>query len=478
MSTPASESVNASAEKTRLFPLHLSPIESLFCADDRPAFPMTFVLQFVFAGNVDRPAFEAALPAALVRHPLLRSLRKPAKRGLPCWVSAEGTAPVVDWGPEQEPLHLPNGERIDLAQEVGLRIWVRQGDGRSVVTFQFHHSCCDGIGSYRFLGDLLALYGKRTGKAGPAYELAPLDAGTLRQRKLRMTELAFRGHGRQLARRSVQQGFQVFGRRIAPLAPPPRRPPGEPPAEFPGIAVCSFDRDAHDRIRAGAGQLGVTVNDLLIAALFQTMHDWNVRRHAVWPGRWLRIMMPTDMRDVQDYSMPAANLVSYTFITRGTRASQSARALVAGIRDETRLIAQEKRGIAFGDAVAGASMYRWLLPYLLSGERCLATAVLSNAGDPTKRFLAELPRSDGRVVAGNLVLEDIRGVPPLRPKTNVTISAMSYLRKLTICMRCSPHLFGMDDTRRLNEWFVERIQSLAGVRATRPLDPVGAANLP
>jgi hypothetical protein len=468
MSTPLSENLNGpSAGKTRLFPLHLSPIESLFCADDRPAYPMTFTVQFVFTGNVNMPAFEVALLAALARHPLLRSHRKPAKRGLPCWVLSECTMPIVDWGPPNEPLHLPSGEPIDLANEVGLRIWVRVGDGRSTITFQFHHACCDGIGSYRFLGDLLALYGKLTGIDGQAYELAPLEAATLRQRRLRMTELAFRGQRRRLVWRCLQQWFEVYRRRIAPLWPLRQRLTEKQRAEFPGMVVYSFDRDGHDAIRAAAGQLHITVNDFLIAALFQTIHDWNIRRNPWWPGRWLRIMMPTDMRDVQDYSMPAANLVSYTFITRSARASQCARALAPGIRDETSLIAQLKRGAMFGDAVAGAMTYRWLLPYLVSGERCLATAVLSNVGDPTKRFIAKLPRSAGRIVAGNLILEDIVGVPPLRPKTNVTICAMTYRRRLTICMRCSPHFFTIEDTRQLNEWYIQRVQGLAAEQGTQ-----------
>jgi len=459
----------SSAGKRRLFPLHLSPIESLFSADDRPAYPMTFTVQFVFTGNVERPAFEAALPEALARHPLLRSRQKPAKRGLVCWVSAGITMPVVDWGSESDPLYLPDGEPIDLAKEVGLRIWVRQGDGRSVITCQFHHACCDGIGCYRFVGDLLALYGRLMGTADEAYELSPLDAETLRQRKLRMTELAFRGQGRRWTLRCLQQCFEVFGRRIAQLSPPSQRPVGEHTAEFPGMTVFSFDRNTHDRIRVAAAQLGSTVNDLLIAALFETMHDWNARRRSWRRGRWLRIMMPTDMREIQDYSMPAANVVNYTFITRRARASYRARELLPGIRDETARITQERRGTAFGDAVAGAARYRWLLPYLVSGERCLATAILSNVGDPTKRFIARLPRRAGRIVAGNLVLEDIIGVPPLRPKTNLTICVMTYLRRLTICMRCSPHFFRMDDTRELNRWFVERIQSLAAEERTRPM---------
>ena len=55
---------------------------------------------------------------------------------------------------------------LDIGSRTGLRVWVRQGDGASRIVMQFHHACCDGIGAYRFLGDLLAAYGARTATAG------------------------------------------------------------------------------------------------------------------------------------------------------------------------------------------------------------------------------------------------------------------------------------------------------------------------
>ena len=120
----------------RLFPLYFSPIESLFIADDRPDYPMAFIVQMTFSGNVNRTAFESALPAALARHPLLKSHRQLAKKGLPCWVPAPETMPIVDWGYEDDPVDLPHGESINLEIEVGLRIWIREGAGMTLMTMQ------------------------------------------------------------------------------------------------------------------------------------------------------------------------------------------------------------------------------------------------------------------------------------------------------------------------------------------------------
>ena len=449
-----------SSRAKRLFPLYFSPIESLFIADDRPEYPMAFIVQMNFSGNVNRAAFESALPAALARHPLLMAHRQLAKKGLPCWVQAPETKPIVDWGNEGVPIDLPQGESINLENEVGLRIWIREGSGTTSMTMQFHHSCCDGIGGYRFIGDLLALYGQQTSEESSSYELAPLDPELLRNRKMRMTEYAFRGKTWPLHWRCWKECAKIYRRKISPLAPPAIVPTESSRLAYPQIIVSTFDRETHTRLTNAAMELEIGINDWLIAALFKTLQDWNAQNNSPTNTRWMRIMMPTDMRDAEDYGMPAANIVSYTFLVRNMKESQNAKTLGLGICRETALIKHERRGILFGDTLGGAMQYRWMLPWLVSGKRCLATAVLSNAGDPSKRFIAKLPRDKGRIVAGNLILEDITGVPPLRINTHVTISIITYMRKLAICMRCCPRKFSAADAQRLSDMYTRSIRDL------------------
>ena len=449
-----------SLRSKRLFPLYFSPIESLFMADDRPDYPMAFIVQMTFTGNVNREAFETALLAALARHPLLKSHRQLAKQGLPCWVSAPDTMPVVDWGNEGDPVEMPQGESINLEIEVGLRMWIRESSRTTLMTMQFHHSCCDGIGGYRFIGDLLALYGQLSSTDSSKYELAPLDPELLRNRKMRMTEFAFRGKTWQLHWRCWKEIAKLFRKKISPLAPPVIAPVKSNRSDYPQIVVSSFDRETYARLANAANEKHIGINDWLIASLFKTLHDWNVQSKSPTNTSWIRIMMPTDMRDAADYAMPAANIVSYTFLARSMHESRCSKSLVDGIRRETALIKNERRGLLFGDTLGGAMQYRWILPFMASSERCLATAVLSNAGDPSKRFIAKLPRVKGRIVAGNLVLESIIGVPPLRINTHATISIITYLRKLEICMRCCPRMFSTADTKRLIDMYAQSIREL------------------
>lgn len=446
------------------FPLYLTPIETFMRLDDRPAYPMTFVVQMEFSGTVDRSAFEAALDEGLRRHPLLSAVVQRAKGNRPCWVQADDPLPPVDCADEGVPVECPHGEGIDVGSQTGLRVWVRQGDGTSRIVMQFHHACCDGIGAYRFIGDVLAAYGARTATNGQRPEPGPINAGLLRNRKNGIMDLALTGRPTKVAWAAIRQGAQIFSRRAAPLHPPtPTSGRNGYVAPFPGVQTYRFDEASYKRLRLAAVGHGVTVNDLLLGELFQAMCQWNARHPARHNGRRLCIMMPTDLRGTEHFEMPAANMTGYTFLAR--RASECDRPdeLLRGIRNETALIKHERRGTRFVDMVAAALYVRGLLRLALSGKRCLSTAVLSNVGDPSRRFTARFPREKGRVVCGNLVLESFSGVPPLRPKTRATLSIFTYRRQLAISLRCDPYLFRPEDTAEQLSIFVEQLRRSAAM---------------
>jgi len=444
------------------FPLYLTPLETFMWVEDRPAYPMTFLIHMEFSGTVDREAFESALEEALARHPLLNALVQRAKRNQPCWVLAEDAMPRLDWAEEGVALECPGGEAIDIRSEVGLRVWVRQGDGSARVLFQFHHACVDGTGAYRFLGDLLAAYGQRTGSGGQRPVPGLVDPRLLRTRKYAIMDIALRGKALPVARAAIHQGARLLVRRPSPLRPPrcPSKRNGRL-APFPGIESYRFEEEQYKRLRLAAVNSGVTVNDLLLSELFHAIREWNSRRRSGRRGGRIGIMMPTDLRDGDHYEMPAANMTSYTFLVRRAGACDRAAELLRGIRDETAQIKNQRLGTRFVDMLAAALYVRGLLRVALSGRRCLSTAVLSNVGDPTRRFTARLPRDKGRVVAGNLILEKITGVPPLRPKTRAAIIIITYRRQLTVSMRCDPYLFRPEDTRDQLSIYVERLRRAA-----------------
>jgi hypothetical protein len=449
----------ATPTRERIFPLHLTPIEKFLLADDRPHCPMAFVIDLTFAGVLDRAAFDAALAEAVQRHPLLVSLVRPAKRKTLCWVSSNGQMPFVDWAKEGVPITLPNGEWINLHDEVGLRIWIRQGVDRVQMTTQFHHACCDGIGAYRFLGDLLAIYGARTSAEGPRPTMETVTVSRLRGRTDGCRYLYGTGQRSRQIRTSIAQMCRIVGQGCTPLRP--SKPKGKTTI-YPGYCSYTFDTAEFKRLRDAANELGAMINDLLAVELFYVMEQWNASRRWSRFGQRYRIMMPVDLRDTRDYETPACNIIGYSFL--GCKPSQlrNIRRLAARIREETALIKHERLGERFVDMISVGSEVRGLLPFFCSVPRTLATVVLSNIGDPSRRFLAKFRRKAGCVVAGNLVLERISGYPPVRPKTHGAFSIVSYRRELTLGLRLAPHRFSMNDTQEMLTMYVERLRQHLG----------------
>jgi hypothetical protein len=444
--------------KLGLFPLYLTPLERFFCADNKPSHPMAFVVVLEFSGVVDCPAFEAALGEALQRHPLLNALIRPAKRSLPCWVKSKGTGPTVEWGDLTQPITLPRGELIDLASEIGLRVWVRQGPDKAVATFQFHHACTDGIGAYRFLGDLMAYYGLRVPNDSEAPRLDPLETERLRDRVNLQVEYWATNRYWAMTRRTLGMLGSLVWRHPGPLASHGGGP--IPQTTFPGVHSTSLSREESEAIRTSTLGTGAVLNDLLIAALFGALHEWTQTSGGRSGRRPIRIMMPTDLRDGESLALPAACLTSYSFLTRDQAACRDTATLLNGVALETTEIVNRRHGLQFSDSVAVGFTAR-SMGMVVGAPICLASAVLSNIGDPTRRFSAWLPRRDGRLVVGNLLLDDITGVPPLRPKTRATFSVFAYRRRLTISLRCDPAHFSDQDTVRLLEIYARHLRNFA-----------------
>ncbi|MCA9264207.1 MAG: hypothetical protein KDA60_10185 [Planctomycetales bacterium] len=460
MAVPASEDTQTPGKKTipNVFPLHLAPIDSFFRMDDRPRYAMTSVIHIDFEGEIEAEAFDRGLADAQARHPLLRANVRPAKRNLPCWVAAKDPRPTVIWGKLGDPITLEHGESFNLAEEVGLRFWNHNGDGQSRMTIQVHHACTDGTGVYRFLGDFLAAYAHYVTPGSDPPDFGPIDPRLLRGRRMKMAHLAADASTTSMIRHSLKQAYDVFGKRIEPLAPPQSSAP-EPRIPFPGVHTEFFTRDEHKQLREAAGRYGVMLNDLLLAEMFRTIYSWNSEVRQVRDQAWLRIMMPFDMRDKEDFALPASNMTAYTFITRRAAVCSDLKALVRGIRDETAQIKNGRLGSAFIDAIMTAEKQAWVLAYLLGRKRSFATTILSNIGDPSKRFTARLPREGGRVRAGNLLIRQITGVPPLRPYSHATLAIFSYARELAVSVRCDPYAFEANDSRRFLHLYAQALRA-------------------
>ncbi len=439
------------------FPLRITPFEAFFLADESASHPMVFFMQLELHGELDREQFDRALEWASWRHPLLRA--KLEKRGAydGHWVlDADWTVPC-GWQTDERPILLNEKFLFDLTRESGLRVWGQCKGEKATVTFQFHHACCDGIGAVSFLGDLLVAYDCLLGEGRQATGLRPLEFEQLGLRRLvRSTNIgmAIVNTGRSVA----LWWSRYLWRQATPLAAP--HTAGEQrPVCVPGFIVHSFSSDDTNRLRQASRTRGVTLNTLMLRDLLRCLHRWSMP-HAVKPLKRLSILVPVDLRERIDARLPACNRLGYAFADWRVRNGELEEPLLADLEEQAVRYPPRRQAMVLLQGLAVARRVG-TMSWLVNRRTCLATAVFSNLGDRSRRFAAKLRRREGRVIAGNVVVDKILGAPPLRPGTCAGMTVGIYARQLTICFRTDPLHFDSSDTRRMLEEYVQQLSQTA-----------------
>lgn len=448
----------------RLFPLHLNPFEFYMDVDDRPAYPMSFVIQMSFSGSLETAHLAAALDHALQRHPLLSAVIRPAKREMECWVADPMVAVDIRWQTFADSCSLNCNQFMDLRRESGLRIWVQHDESRAVITCQFHHATCDGIGAYQFLGDWLHRYAVLSGDEGvaPQPDLSPL---VLRDRFRQSLDMGkFLDEHGQVRKEWVEyQHIEECG--AMPLSPPLNDAPlndgigahsaakaevDEEAVHFPGFVTAKLDRAQFRQLRLSGQDKGLTPNDWSVVQFLRTMRDWN-RDNPVEGDEAagsLSVLVPLSLREPGMPAVSACNVVTYSVINRSYE-DLNEPDFLDGVRREMAQVKRDRRDSPFLNMISGARVHEEMLDNLLRDDLCLATGTLSNTGDPTKQFLVRLPDEKGRIRCGDLRLDSIGGTPPLRPNTRVAVSLFTYRRELSVCMRCDPNYFTLTQSREI-----------------------------
>ena len=440
-----------------LFPLPLVPFEQYMLTDDRRRYPMTFPVRAELDNVPDREVLEAAFRDAMERHPLL-TCRVARRRFRCCWVPSDDGPPPLRWIEAEEP-ELPLGRYLDIRRESPVEGCVAVRPDRAVLGFLFHHAATDGIGALQFVGDLLAAYARRLPGEHRLPNSLPIEAATLKHRGQFDLQMPYEVTAWEMLRSSLYETWKVLIRRPRRLSAGTLVGLGSG-NELRTMLIEQLDADAFDRYCRRAQQLGVTTNDLALRDMFLTVNCWNSTHSGNRRG-WLRINMPTSLRGKRDLRMPAANVLGYALLTRHDRECGSPDRLLHAIAHDTKAIQTWSLGAMFVDALRTTAR----VPFgMFLGTRLMqrpATIVLSNLGNPTRRFRARFPQSEGRIQAGDVRLISIVGTPPIRPGTRMALAIMCYGGRLEIGVHSDPRYFSPDDARTFVRGFVDRMKHTA-----------------
>lgn len=439
-------------------PLPLTPFERYMIHDDRPGWPMTFVARLRLRGRLRIPEFAAAAADALLRHPLLHARLRVRGRWMHWDFQRPGPA-AVEVLEDENALAGLRSTAIDPRREDGVRLLVRPQAASTEVLAMFHHACTDGVGAYRFIGDLLALYGRRTGGSKlPA--LAPIDPGRLRRREAWRLERPQPSYSWEYVKDFIKEGWEDFSRASDSIrwGPPPSALDA---AWFPAQVSTHLSPEEGRSLRIAAQRLRTNVNDLLLRDLFVVLAGWNADHGREPDGRWLRVTMPTNMRIREDDATPAANIIGYAFLTVAGAHCRDPRALLEEVSAAAAAVRKQGVGRMFVDGVAMADCIPGALGFVMGGIDWMSTAILSNVGDALRRFTAKFPlTSAGEPVAGDVVLEEASGAPPVRPGTTAAFLVSSLAGRTTLGLQVDPQRTTRDQAAALlQRWRVRLLQT-------------------
>ncbi|MHB1861435.1 MAG: hypothetical protein ACYCVL_00570 [Gemmatimonadaceae bacterium] len=414
---------------------------------------MRALAQIDFDGRFHPDLLESAVTKALERHPMLRSTvsgRRAWREPLP----ANQAAPVR-WLPWSNEIPAQAFERMDVSREIGIRVLVQQNAECARMTLAAHHAAADAAGLARFFWDIAAAYAAVSTGPGTEPRWGPSDPELLERRgEPRRTQPAAAAWQPQPSATPPLSEIAGFLLR-RPVRVRASRGAGEQVA--PPVVAHTFEAPEFDRIRRYARVHDAAVNDVFLCALFQTLAEWNAPGAPYRGGRWLRVMVPTDLRTRGDVGIGAANVMGYAFIDRRARDCKNSAALLAGIGDEMRSVRHTRAGHRILDGIALVDRVPGLLNLLLRPHVTLATAVFSNIG----RVSTRLPDGAGRGpdALGERIptLREVRAVVSLRPGTRAGFGLSRLRNTLTLTLRTDPRYLDGEAAEALLAAFAGRV---------------------
>lgn len=455
---------------TRMFPLPLSDFEYYMLVDDRPSHPMVFVMTAQLSGAFQKTTLQQVLAELIDCHPLLKCTISEIPGTGWCWTpQISGLMQnCLEWADEDETSvaeFVPPVRVIDIRSQTGLKVVVRASPTKSRLFLYIHHACCDGIGGIQVLGELLARYGQKTAAPDakqPVFDI-PKQELLLERDNYDSGEATVARHKKSL-KKTIGKIARLLLRKPVLLSPSIVSLQSAVPCDkesAPAIVEAVISKTSHRKLRAVAATYDVSVNDLFIGQFLLHIRRWNSRAKQSNGKSWIRLSIPVSMRTKVHEEMPVANVVSYEFVTRRQHECDDIDSLLKSIHQKTSDAVNNREGIVCLKIFKSLRKFPRGMRMFLGLKSCLSTAVIANIGDVRRRFSGRFPLSDGKWIAGNVLVERITGVAPVRPNTRAAVSIGEYAGELSISLRTDATVINFADTHRFLNEFVEDLERLA-----------------
>lgn len=421
----------------------LSLLDELYLNLDHGTEPWTVQYEVHLSQQLDPDRLARAVGTAAMYHPLSRARLASWRfqdRGYK-WEIADNldavSVRVVECGDDRELA----AERECLFQQSPslaaappfLLVLARRPDGDSIL-LNLHHAVGDGVAAARLMLSILRAY---AGVEDPVPELDPFAVHDVRRLS----------NARSVDERRSRRDAMIRGawRPVVQIVRVARDGGDDRPAYgFELVALTSEESQSLFSRRPP----GMTVNDVLLAALAVTIRRWNTEHGR--PGEMVALTMPVNLRPEGWKLEIVSNFASWVTVWIRTAPDEDLSAVIKRVGARTRAIKRERLGGLAVDllVVPGKLMIAWKrwLQYLkpLTGDVVVDTASLSNLG----RLDALPAEFDGAVTA-------VGFSPPSQMPLGVSVGAVTLQDRLYLTLRYRHAQFDSSAARRFTSLYRE-----------------------
>ncbi len=324
-----------------LFPLNSADtgLFALSCINETPQFHWIVKID----GEIDGTSLDQALSAVLKAHPNL-SAKMCTRHMRPFRRIVDATESTIlaclnlsDKSPADGETDLRYEEALtewvnrpfDPFQELPVRVlFIKMASSESHLVFSFDHSSLDGIRSIRFIEEVVKVY---NGGALPEPSLLH------ELRRSKGDELL----GFARSQRAIRKGFyrkvftNLFHRLFMSSLNPPSRVFHDKSEQRSVTAhlLGSIDLAELDRIMSRAKAAGFDINDVLLAAYFRVIQEWNNLHHKA-AGK-VSIMVPVNIGP-ESFGDVISNQLSYVSVSASPQERSDPLVLIRKVRKSLR----------------------------------------------------------------------------------------------------------------------------------------------
>jgi NRPS condensation-like uncharacterized protein len=423
--------------------------ESLLFLETRSPWNVQFELG---AGHhVDEATLRQVVLACCQRHPLARARLTPSPQGETSyeWDIADeidqDPLRIVDCADEatldrfRAELYTPP---ISLDISPGFRVGLARRPGGDLVLLSANHIVADGVGALRLMQTITRAYLGQPDPPDPLPLAKARDLSSFLAPNTRSEKWARRLEGLRRFREALDTPS-----RIAVVG-------GTDRDDF-GFVFRTLELGEKSTPSLVRRAPGITVNDVLLAALHVTVQDWN-SKHGLSTGR-VGVMMPINVRPPDRLWDVVSNLTSNVTVSTAPEDRVDLVTATAAVTAQTCRVRRNHRAYGLYDLLSALKKaplpVKRAVPKLirLTGDRSVDTVMMSNLG--------RIPEPPTFVSGPDTGSPELWFSPPCDPTCSVAIGVATIGQRLSLVARYRYEQFDADAAKEFTDLLIAQVGS-------------------